>query len=51
MRDRARKEEIKLMTANTMIFNAIVLSIALTLVGVAWGFLILKLQGGEEEPL
>ncbi len=36
------------MTGNTLIFNAAVLSIALTLVGLAWGFLILKIQGNAE---
>ncbi|PSO55117.1 MAG: cytochrome B6 [Cyanobacteria bacterium QH_8_48_120] len=39
------------MTANEMIFNAAILSIALTLFGVAWGFLMLKIQGGEQESL
>jgi cytochrome b6-f complex subunit 7 len=36
------------MTADTLIFNAAVLSFTLTLVGVAWGFLFLKIQGNAE---
>jgi cytochrome b6-f complex subunit 7 len=36
------------MTAESMLFNGAILLIVLTLVGLAWGFLILKLQGGEE---
>jgi cytochrome b6-f complex subunit 7 len=36
------------MTAESMLFNGAILLIVLTLVGLAWGFLIIKLQGGEE---
>lgn len=36
------------MTANTLIFNAAVLSFTLILVGLAWGFLLLKIQGSAE---
>lgn len=37
------------MTAESMLFNGAIIMIVLTLVGVAWGFLIIKLQGGETE--
>ncbi len=37
------------MSAESMLFNGIVLSIILVLVGLAWGFLLLKIQGGEPE--
>lgn len=37
------------MTANTLIFNAAVLSFTLILVGMAWGFLLLKIQGNSAE--
>ena len=36
------------MTAESMLFNGAILLVVLTLVGLAWGLLILKLQGGEE---
>lgn len=36
------------MSAESMLFNGAVLGIVLVLFGLAWGFLILKLQGGEE---
>ncbi|MFP4134327.1 MAG: PetM family cytochrome b6-f complex subunit 7 [Halothece sp.] len=36
------------MTANTIIFNSTILSFTLILVGLAWGFLLLKIQGNEE---
>jgi cytochrome b6-f complex subunit 7 len=36
------------MTAESMLFNGAILLIVLTLVGLAWGFLIIKLEGGEE---
>jgi len=36
------------MTANDLIFNAAILITTVTLVGVAWGFLILKIQGPNE---
>jgi cytochrome b6-f complex subunit 7 len=35
------------MTAESMLFNGAILLIVLTLVGLAWGFLIIKLQGEE----
>ncbi|MGL5873996.1 MAG: cytochrome b6-f complex subunit PetM [Xenococcaceae cyanobacterium] len=37
------------MSAESMMFNGAILSIVLILVGLAWGFLILKIQGGEAE--
>ena len=37
------------MSAESMLFNGIILSTVLVLVGLAWGFLILKIQGGEAE--
>ena len=36
------------MTAESMLFNDAILLVVLTLVGLAWGFLILKLEGGKE---
>ncbi len=36
------------MSAESMLFNGTIIMIVLTLVGVAWGFLLIKLQGGEE---
>jgi cytochrome b6-f complex subunit 7 len=35
------------MTGDTLIFNAAVLSFTLILVGLAWGFLLIKIQGSE----
>ncbi|MGK7873104.1 MAG: PetM family cytochrome b6-f complex subunit 7 [Xenococcaceae cyanobacterium] len=32
-----------------MLLNAFVLSMSLILIGLAWGFLLLKIQGGEPE--
>jgi cytochrome b6-f complex subunit 7 len=37
------------MTAESMMFNGAVLLMVLVLFGLAWGFLILKIQGGEAE--
>ena len=37
------------MSAHSMLVNGAILSFALTLVGLAWGFLLLKIQGGEPE--
>lgn len=37
------------MSAQTLMFNAVILSFTLILVGLAWGFLLLKIQGGEAE--
>lgn len=37
------------MTAQDMLFNASILSFTLILVGLAWGFLLIKIQGGEAE--
>ncbi|MDJ0633528.1 MAG: PetM family cytochrome b6-f complex subunit 7 [Xenococcaceae cyanobacterium] len=37
------------MSAESMLFNGIILSTVLVLAGLAWGFLILKIQGGEAE--
>ena len=37
------------MSAESMLFNGFILSMVLVLVGLAWGFLILKIQGGEAE--
>ncbi|MBE9169508.1 PetM family cytochrome b6-f complex subunit 7 [Pleurocapsales cyanobacterium LEGE 06147] len=39
------------MSAESMLFNGAILSIVLTLVGLALGFLLLKIQGGEESGL
>jgi cytochrome b6-f complex subunit 7 len=36
------------MTAESMLFNGAILLVVLTLVGLAWGLLILKLEGGKE---
>ena len=35
------------MTAESMLFNGAILLVVLTLVGLALGFLILKLEGGK----
>jgi cytochrome b6-f complex subunit 7 len=37
------------MTAESMLFNGAILCVVLTLVGLAWGFLLLKLGGEEAE--
>ena len=37
------------MTAESMLFNGIILCITLVLGGLSLGFLILKIQGGEPE--
>ena len=37
------------MTAESMMFNGPVLIAGLVLFGLAWGFVILKIQGGEAE--
>jgi cytochrome b6-f complex subunit 7 len=37
------------MTAESMLFNGAIVSLVLVLVGLAWGFLLLKIQGGEAE--
>ena len=37
------------MTAESMLFNGMILMMVLVLVGLAWGFLLLKIQGGEAE--
>jgi cytochrome b6-f complex subunit 7 len=37
------------MTAESMLFNGPIVAIVLVLVGLAWGFLLLKIQGGEAE--
>ncbi|MDJ0581277.1 PetM family cytochrome b6-f complex subunit 7 [Crocosphaera sp.] len=37
------------MTAESMMFNGAVVLMVLVLFGLAWGFLILKVQGGEAE--
>jgi cytochrome b6-f complex subunit 7 len=37
------------MSAESMLFNGAILCIVLVFVGIAWGFLILKIQGGEAE--
>ena len=36
------------MSAESMLSNGIILATVLVLVGLSWGFLILKIQGGEE---
>jgi len=36
------------MSAESMLFNGAILSSSLILIGLAWGFLLLKIQGGEE---
>lgn len=38
-----------IMSAESMLFNGAILCIVLVLVGLAWGFLLLKIQGGEAE--
>ncbi|MEA5537382.1 PetM family cytochrome b6-f complex subunit 7 [Crocosphaera sp. XPORK-15E] len=37
------------MTAESMMFNGAILLMVLVLLGLAWGFLLLKIQGGEAE--
>jgi cytochrome b6-f complex subunit 7 len=37
------------MTAESMLMNGFILAPILILVGLAWGFLLLKIQGGEPE--
>ena len=37
------------MSAESMLFNGAILCFTLILVGLAWGFLLLKIQGGETE--
>ncbi|MCA2655510.1 PetM family cytochrome b6-f complex subunit 7 [Microcystis sp. M061S2] len=37
------------MTAESMLVNGAIVAIVLVLVGLAWGFLLLKIQGGEAE--
>ncbi|MGB3693745.1 MAG: PetM family cytochrome b6-f complex subunit 7 [Spirulinaceae cyanobacterium] len=37
------------MNAQTLMFNTAILCIVLVLIGLAWGFLLLKIQGGEPE--
>ncbi|WP_267383867.1 PetM family cytochrome b6-f complex subunit 7 [Cyanobacterium sp. uoEpiScrs1] len=37
------------MSAESMMFNGAILCVVLVLVGLAWGFLILKIQGGGPE--
>jgi cytochrome b6-f complex subunit 7 len=37
------------MSAESMMFNGAILSFTLILIGLAWGFLLLKIQGGEAE--
>lgn len=37
------------MSAESMLFNGAILCITLILGGLAWGFLLLKIQGGEAE--
>jgi cytochrome b6-f complex subunit 7 len=37
------------MTAESMLFNGAILSAVLILVGLAWGFLLLKIQGKGAE--
>ncbi len=39
----------KKMTAESMLFNGAILCMVMTLFGLAWGFLLLKIQGGEPE--
>ena len=38
-----------IMTAESMMLSGALLSTVLILVGLAWGFLLLKIQGGEPE--
>ena len=42
-------KENTIMSAESMLVNGFILSMVLVLVGLAWGFLILKIQGGEAE--
>ena len=37
------------MSAESMLVNGMILCSVLVLVGLAWGFLLLKIQGGEPE--
>ncbi|BAP18326.1 MAG: PetM family cytochrome b6-f complex subunit 7 [cyanobacterium endosymbiont of Epithemia adnata isolate EadnSB Bon19] len=37
------------MSAESMMFNGAILCIVIVLVGLAWGFLLLKIQGGGTE--
>ena len=37
------------MSAESMLFNGAIACFSLILVGLAWGFLLLKIQGGEAE--
>ncbi len=37
------------MTANSLMFTTAALCFSLILVGLAWGFVMLKIQGGEAE--
>ena len=37
------------MSAESMLFNGAIVSFGIVLVGLAFGFLILKIQGGEAE--
>ncbi|MEG3439249.1 PetM family cytochrome b6-f complex subunit 7 [Pannus brasiliensis CCIBt3594] len=37
------------MTAESMLYNTPIIVSILILVGLAWGFLLLKIQGGEAE--
>ncbi len=37
------------MTANSLMLTTAILSFSLILVGLAWGFVMLKIQGGEAE--
>ncbi|MDJ0716103.1 MAG: PetM family cytochrome b6-f complex subunit 7 [Prochloraceae cyanobacterium] len=37
------------MSAESMLFNGAITCIVLVLLGLAWGFLLLKIQGGQTE--
>lgn len=37
------------MTAESMLFNGAILSVVLTLVGMAWGFLLIKIENNQSE--
>ena len=37
------------MTAESMLFNGAILSVVLTLVGMAWGFLLVKIENSQSE--
>jgi len=37
------------MTAESMLFNGAILSVVLTLVGMAWGFLLVKIEHSQSE--